>query len=450
MAATRTYQELFESRAATEAPWLADLRARAFAHFARDGFPSTKVEEWKYADLGRLARSGVAAVSGADVTPGEARGAIPHLALPADSHRIVFVNGRYVPDLSDAGALPTGATVIDLATAFTERPDLLEGRLTGPDGLAEKRLSGATDSRPFALVSLNTAFAADGVVIHLENGVGVELPIHVIHLAVPSVDDTFIPVRNLIVAEAGASALVFETHAAANERAYFTNAVTEIHAARDAHLRHYRWQDESHSAFHISTILARLGASAAYDSFVLATGGAYARDEIRVDFEDEHVHCRLNGAYLGRGDQRFDLLTRVGLEHPNGTISETYKAVLDDRARGTFQGRIHVAEGAVKSNAHQLNSNLLLSPDAQADSKPELEILTDDIQASHGATVGDIDEQALFYLRSRGIDTEAARALLIDAFIGDLIDHVGYSTAHDYMRAAFGHWLTGLNRGVES
>jgi Fe-S cluster assembly protein SufD len=389
--------------------WLADLRGRAFDQFARDGFPSAKVEEWKYANLGPLTKTDYR-LAGDHADTFDA--ALTMAAMPAESHRIVFVNGRLRDDLSGLGDLPAGVTVTGLARLAADDPDLLQRCLT---------------------------------VVHLGPEAAAELPIHVVHLAAPTGADEMIQSRNLIVAEQGSAALIVETHAAAGHGGYFNNAVTQVFAAKDAHVRHYRLQAEALDAFHIATTLAHLGDAAAYDSFVLSLGAAFARNEIRATLDGEHVHCRLNGAYLGRGTQHLDNWTRVDHLKPYGTVSEAYKSVLDDSARGAFQGKIRVWPGADKTDAKQLNNNLLLSAKAQADSKPELEILADDVRCAHGTTVGDIDDEALFYLRTRGIDADRARDLLIEAFIGDLIDHIGYGTAQDYFRAAATGWLSRLH-----
>ena len=442
------YRTQFEAARADLAgaglPWLDSLRERAIARFAADGFPGPKVEEWKYADLASLGKSAFVLAPDARV---DLSVAIARFALPTASHRIVFVNGRFRPNLSTLENLPDGVTVTGLAVAMNEAPETVRETLREDADWVEDRLSGRNDPRPFAFVALNTAFAGDGVVIRFARGASTDLPIHVIHLAAPDGKEQMIQTRNLIIAEDGASGLVMETYGAVDDRPYFHNAVTEVRAARDAHLRHYRWQHESPNATHIGTILAELDHASGYSSFVLSTGSAYGRNEIRARLAGEHIHCRLDGAYLGTASQRLDTWTRIDMEMPNGTVSETYKSVLADRARGAFQGKIRVHEGAMKADARQLNNNLLLSPEAQADSKPELEILADDVRCAHGSTVGDIDEQALFYLRARGIDAERARTLLIEAFIGDLIDHIGYSTAHDYLRNAFEGWLDRLSAG---
>jgi len=444
----RGYRAQFDAARGTlpghDVAWLDDLRGRAIARFSAHGFPGPKVEEWRYADLNRLAGDPYRL---ADRPGAAAADLLDSLVLPAESHRLVFVNGRLDTALSGLGALPAGVTVLGLAEALSKRPDLIEGRFADPDNLVEDRLSGQEDPRPFAFVTLNTAFAGDGAVIHLVDAAAAELPIHIVHLAVPSGDQEMIQSRNLIVAGARSSALVVETYASAFDKAYFNNSVTEIHAAKDAHVRHYRLQAEGPKAVHIGTTLVRLADEAAYDGFVLSTGAAYARNEVRAALDGEYVHCRLNGVCLARDDQRMDVWTRVDHLEANGTVSETFKSVLDGRARTAFQGKIRVWPGADKTDAHQLNRNLLLSSQAQADSKPELEILADDVRCSHGATVGDIDDQALFYLRARGIDETNARNLLVEAFVGELIDVIGYGTAHDYLRAALDRWLDGLDGG---
>ncbi|MCP4327126.1 MAG: Fe-S cluster assembly protein SufD [Alphaproteobacteria bacterium] len=441
------YQQLFAQSApelpGAELDWLAAMRDGAIRQFVRDGFPSPRVEEWKYAALGPLAKTRFEL---AGTTAADLRRTLDRAAMPAESYRVVFVNGRLREDLSELAALPPGVTVKSLAATIAENPERLQPWLTKTADLTEDRLSGVRDERPFAMVAMNTAFATDGIVIHLARESAAELPIHIINLTATDSNDRMTQPRNIIIAEEEASALIVETYAAVGETSYLTNAVTQVFAAKDAHIRHYRLQAEAATAFHIATTLAHLDTAAAYDSFVLSIGSAFSRNEVRVALDGEHVHCRLNGAYLGRGRQHHDNWTRVDHLKSNGTVSETYKSVLDDKSRGAFQGKIRVWPDAQKTDAHQLNNNLLLSADAQADSKPELEILADDVRCSHGSTVGDIDESALFYLCARGIDEGRARDLLVEAFIGDLIDHIGFGTAHDYFRDAFEDWLAAVRR----
>ncbi len=416
-------------------PWLASLREEAIERFAEHGFPTRRVEEWKFTNLSKLTKSVFAEARPA--ANGITQEALAPLGLEgAPTHLMVFVNGRFRGDLSDIGSLPDGVTITSLAQTLESDPDLIEKHLVG----AARSFDAG---RAQALASLNAAFMTDGAVIRLDEGTAPERPVHLLFLALPEENPTLVHPRNLFLAEAGACATVIETYAGLSERPYWTNAVTQVVAAEDAGINHFKLQAESLSAFHIASTEVVLDRNAYYASFVMSVGGELSRHEIRVRFAGEGVHCALKGASLARGRQHMDNLTRIDHLKPNGVTNEVYKSVVDDRAHAVFQGKLRVAPGAQKTNAYQLNQNLLLSEKAQADSKPELEILADDVKCSHGATVGELDKEALFYLRSRGLDESAARGLLIEAFVGELIDGIGMSPVRAHFRKAFARWLAG-------
>lgn len=413
--------------------WLASLREEAIEHFAEHGFPRQRLEEWKFTNLSRLTKTVFAEARPA--ANGMTREAFADLGLDGvPAHLMVFVNGRLWPDLSDIGPLGAGVTLTSLAKALETDPDLIERLLAG----ARQSFDAG---RAQALASLNTAFMADGAVIRLDEGAAPARPVHLLYLGLPEGTPVLLPVRNLFLAEAGASATIFETYAGLSDRPYWTNAVTQVAVGEDAAINHFKLQSESLSAFHTASTDLMLGRNASYTSFLMSVGGELSRHEIRARFAGAGVRCALKGISLARGRQHMDNTTRIEHLQPGGFTNEIYKSAVDDRAHAVFQGKIRVAPGAQKTNAYQLNQNLLLSEKAQADSKPELEILADDVKCSHGATVGELDKEALFYLRSRGLDESAARALLIAAFVGELIDGIEMSPVRAHFRKASARWL---------
>lgn len=428
------YAALHRSLPGANLSWLAALRDAAIARFQTQGFPTTKLEPWKFTNLSRLTAQNFLIADERPISVAANR--LAHFRLAGMCELLlVFVNGRFRADLSDpqlgdAGSLPAGVRITGLARALRDDPKLMERHWAGPDADPAQ-----------ALASLNTALASDGAVIHLTRDAKLTQPVHLLFLSAPENDRPASHLRNLIVAEEGASATIVEGYAALGSGAYWTNTVTQVSAARGATVHHFKLQAESFEGFHTSLSDVELQQDANYERFVLATGGNLARHEIRARLLGDNACASLNGAYLGRGHQH--QAQRTDLEHRAvGTkLQELYKGVFDERAHGAFLGRIHVAEGAQKTDAQQQNRNLLLSDGAVADSKPELEILADDVKCAHGATVGDLEREPLFYLRARGIDESDARALLIQAFISELIDSIKDEPVHAHFRNAFAHWL---------
>ena len=408
-------------------PWLDDLRGRAIVQFAEAGLPTIRDEVWKFTNLRALDRDLYVPATARDngIAPGDLA---THLPAGLDCHRLVFVNGYLRADLSDLGALPQGVRLTGLA-------DLLDN---DPDAVSEYFSDEIAGDSP---VALNTAFMSDGAVLIIADGVTLDRPVHLLYLAVPDDRPTAIHTRNLIVAGAGTVATVIESYAGMNSGAYWTNAVTDVIAAANANLRHIKLQGEGAEAFHLAATRARLARGAAYDSFVLQTGARLARNEIAAILGGSNIDCRLSGAYLGRGKQHLDNTTLVDHAEPHSYSNEHYKGVLDGNAHGVFQGKIVVRPDAQKTDAHQLNKNLLLSETAQADTKPELEIYADDVKCSHGATVGEIDDDALFYMRARGIADDEARRLLVEAFVGEIVDKVSNQPIRAHLRQSVAQWL---------
>jgi len=443
-AGARALAEAFAARRAdlpgAGLPWLDALRAGAIEAFAATGFPGVRVEEWKYADLNPLA--GTAFVPARPRTNGiDAGGAAALGPVEAPCHRLTFVNGTLRPDLSDLDGLPDGVTVAGLADALAARPDLIEAHLLDPRGLEEARLSGRRDKRPFALAALNAALAADGAVVEVAPGVALDRPLHLQYLAMPGAEPEMSHPRNLILLGDGASATILESYGSAGPGVYWTNAVTQIALGRGAALAYLKHQAEGADAFHVGAVYATVERDARLSSFLFASGAHRARDEMRVRLAGEGANCRMDGIYLARGRQNLDIWTRVDHVRPHGATAETFKGVVAGSASAAFQGKIHVAEGAARTDARQLNRNLLLTDTARATSKPELEILTDDVKCAHGSTVGDLDRAALFFLRARGLDEAQARRIMIEAFIADELEAVADPALRGYFRAAAEGWL---------
>jgi Fe-S cluster assembly protein SufD len=378
-----------------------ERRDAALARFETLGFPTRRDEAWRFTDLKKLQRNVFA--------PAEAAiHAVPDLAawrFPGAAHRIVLVNGRFATELSEIGDLPAGVSFSNLAA----HPRLAEQTFDASE----------TDgAQPFA--ALNAALFADGFLLMVAPGVKLEAPVEIIHWGVAP--DRSFHTRNLVTLGEGAAATLIETYA--GRGSYWTNAVTTVRLGARAALRHAKLQDESLAAVHLAQIRATLATDSRYDSFVLTLGGNLSRHDSIITYDGEGAACGLFGAYLLRGEQEATNATFVDHAVPSCTTTEVFKGVVDERAHGVFLGRIAVRADAQKTNAHQLNKNLLLSSRAAVDTKPELEILADDVKCSHGATVGDLDEEALFYLEARGIPAPEARRMLIEAFAADAIDKI--------------------------
>jgi len=428
------FAERFDRIAARhDAPWLDGLRAEARETYLAAGLPGPKVEAWKYTNLNRLRRvtfTGDASPATVDTVP-------VGNALSVDADMLVLVNGVFRADLSSVPDGKSGVDVLTLADALDTVPDLLETHLG--------KIAPAAD---LPMAALNTALAADGLVIRFCEGAQVDRPIHVVSIGSAGSDAVMFTPRLLVIGEAGSSGRLLESHIAASDGVYFTDAVTEIALAPGARLQHYKLQNDHPSAFHLATSGVKFSDGAYYDGFVLQVGGRIARNEIHASLAGSRVECRLNGAYLLRGEQHADNTTVIDHAAPHSTSREFYKGVLDGSARGVFQGRILVRREAQKTDGHQLNKALLLSRGAEVDSKPELEIYADDVKCSHGATAGEMDEDALFYLRSRGLDEATARGLLVHAFVGEAIEQIEHEASREAFAKVVDGWLAEEREGA--
>ncbi|HEX5758896.1 MAG TPA: Fe-S cluster assembly protein SufD [Thermoanaerobaculia bacterium] len=387
---------------------LAALRRRAFERFAEVGFPSQREEQWRFMDLAPLAQRAFRRAEEGVYVPAEAEVA-PH-RIPG-ALELVFADGRLVPQLSRVAGLPAGAAVTGLAEPLARDPERL---------LPHLGRYASFERHPF--VALATAFLEDGAYVEVPAGAVLEAPVHLIFLAAGGPAPTASFPRLLIVAGEASQLTVVETYAGAG--VYLTAPVTELLAGPGAVVDHYKVQRESPEAFHFATFQLQAERQSAPSSHSLAFGGALVRNDVNALLAGEGVDCILNGLYVLEGRQFVDNHMRVEHAAPHCGSHELYKGVLDGHSRAVFNGLIYVRPGAQKTDAKQSNRNLLLSPHAMANSNPQLEIFADDVKCTHGSTVGQLDDDAIFYLRSRGIGAEAARSLLTYAFASDIVERV--------------------------
>ncbi|GAB4369397.1 MAG: Fe-S cluster assembly protein SufD [Kiloniellaceae bacterium] len=428
---TDHYGDLRDALPGQDLPWLSRLRESAFADFAAKGLPTPRAESWKYTSLRPLEKVafGAAGAPRACISIDRAPSLLP---AASDHHRLVFVDGHYRADLSTASKLPKGARLATLREMLAQEPDWLQATLGG--------VSGDTDQ---PLLALNTAMMMNGFVLRLDDGVVLHEPIEIVHLGGAGDRPLAYHPRNLIVLAPNSQATLIEHHTHMGEQPYYTNSGTEVSLAAGAVLHHYKLQADALNAFHTATLHAEVAAGALYDAFGMTTGAQLSRNEIAVRLAGEGANCHLNGAYLVRGRQHCDNTTRIDHLVPNTACSEVFKGVIDDEARAVFQGKITVHRDAQHTNGHQLSKVLLLSDRAEIDAKPELEIYADDVACSHGATAGDLDHDALFYLRARGIPEPAARAMLIEAFLAESVHNIAAQGICPAFMVSIGHWLAG-------
>lgn len=392
-------------------PWLAAQRDAAAESFRAQGFPTRRVEAWKYTDLRPLTEAGF----GEPLTPVETAPELPRAAVP---RRVVFVDGRFRPDLSDSG-LPVRSLAQNLGAA-----EGLLGSLARTEGLP--------------LVALNTALFEDGILIDLapgEDGGEIEL------LSVVRADrPVALHPRHLIRLGEGAKLVLIERSWGVGESRYLHSPVLEFRVAAGAHVTHARLQQEGVAGIHLSTVFAEVAESGTYDSFLLHAGAKLARAEAHVKLAGPRASAHLNGAQLVGDGQHADCTTFLDHAAPDCPSRQTVKTVLAGRSRGVFQGKIHVHQVAQRTDGYQMNQALLLSDQAEIDSKPQLEIYADDVKCSHGATVGALDETQLFYLRSRGIPEAEARSILIEAFLQEAVEGVADEAARAALLEVVGGW----------
>jgi Fe-S cluster assembly protein SufD len=403
-------------------PWMQTLRSNARTQLDRFGLPTQRQEDWKYTSVrpierrsfslldAQQAQSAITAEQQADLA---SRGCGVQAGCT-----LVFLDGRFHQSF---GEVPDGLVLRGLADVLNTDP-----------ALAEKLLGAAVGADAIGFAAMNGAHLADGAVVVVEPGTTIEAPINLVFAASTQENTASLP-RNLIHLGDSAHAQIVEHYTALDDSVHFTNTVTEILLGRAAHLQHTKLQEENSKSFHVCAIEVRQGADSFFASHALSLGAALSRHDINTHFDGPGGTCEMNGLYLGVARQHMDFHTRIYHAHPNCTSRQHYKGILDDHARGVFNGQVHVLPDAQKSDAEQSNHNLLLSKNAEIDTKPQLEINADDVKCAHGTTVGQLDDTMLFYLRSRGIPDPQARGLLTYGFAHDVVERVPLSSLREYL-----------------
>ena len=400
--------------------WLAPLREAGIASFADQGFPTLHDEDWRFTNVAPIVKlpfhlAGEVAVNGA-----ESRVIDESVFVKLAGQRLVFVNGFFSAQLSRLKPVSGGARIESLAAALAKDPTLIE-----------KHLGKYAHTANNTFAALNQAFFSDGAFIFVPAGVEVAEPVSLIYISSAKHGGEAILPRNLIIAEANSKLTVVESYISTGNAAYLTNAVTELVAGDNAAVEHIKLQDEAAAAFHIATIAGEFGRASNVSVHSFALGAKLSRTNIRTKLAGEGLECILNGLYLTRGEQLADHHMIVEHAQPHCASHEYFNGILDDKSKGVFHGRIYVHQAAQKTDAKQTNKNLLLSDDATANTKPQLEIYADDVKCTHGATIGQLNDESIFYLRARGIPEKTARRMLIHAFAGEIIERVKCEPARE-------------------
>jgi Fe-S cluster assembly protein SufD len=406
---------------------IAAQRAAAFDLFARQGLPHRRVEEWKYTDLRALMRDAKPLAVLPDAAAKARAKTAGALLGDVETRRLVFVDGAFIPELSDTSNLEEGLSISSLADALAAGdPDLAShlGKLAPANDVA---------------VALNTALMGDGAVIRISAGSTTKRPIHLVFAASEKPAATF--TRSLVIAEKGARAMLIESHEGPAGSDYQVNTAVEIFVGDEAHVDHVKLIGEGSEALHVSTLAAAVGAHARFNTFTFTAGGAVVRNQMFLKFDGEETVAGIRGATLLKGKQHADSTLVVNHNAPGCQSREMFKAVLDDEAHGVFQGQIIVRAGAQKTDARMMTQGLLLSERAEMDHKPELEIYADDVQCGHGATAGALDDELKFYLMARGIPAAEAEALLIQAFLGEAIEGIEHAGLREALMDSVITWL---------
>jgi Fe-S cluster assembly protein SufD len=418
-----SYLEAFsklQQRTSRQPEWLRSLRQKAFGLFCNAGFPTLKDEAWRFTNVTALSReqfslpeAGGFRLTNEDLQP---------FVLPGAACRLVFVNGRFVSGLSDRRSLPSGVEACSLAAEIDCNVATLEAHLGHYLNI---------QNDPFC--SLNTAFLDDGAYVHIARGTVLEAPIHLLFVSTETDIPWMVHPRNLLIAERDAQVDIVEEHISLGNEIFFSNTATELVAAENAVVAHHMIECENRKTFHVSTLRIQQERNANVSSHSVLTGGALVRNNVHPVLAGEGGECLINGLFIGDDHQHLDNYMLVEHVSPRCGSHQFYNGILSASAHGVFHGRIIVHKDAQKTDAKQTNRNLLLSDDAQIDTKPQLEIYADDVKCTHGATIGQIDENALYYLRSRGIDESSARELLLFAFAGECLARIRSGPARKHI-----------------
>lgn len=410
--------QLLQSTANTSPGWLRRLRESAMDRFDQLGFPSVKEEEWKYTNVAPISKIDFEINTGSPTEIQdtlEARDVLPLGYVEARTSQLVFHNGRLRSDLSSLSGLAEGVVAIDLIDAIADE---------NHGELIREHLARHADYNANGFTAMNTAFLSSGAFVLIPKGVAVESPLHLLFIADPSKANVAAFPRVLILAEENSQATVIESYVNLSEGSYLTNAVVEIVLKDGARLEHYKIQREGNEAFHIATTSADLGTNSSYNTTTINFGAELCRHDVQVLMGHEGAECWVDGLYVTGDGQHTDTHSVIDHQKPHGTSHQLYKGILDGKSRAVFNGKVFVRHDAQKTDAMQTNKNLLLSNEARVDTKPQLEILADDVKCAHGAAVGQIDPDELFYLETRGIHTSLAKNLLTYGFAEEVIGKI--------------------------
>ncbi len=424
-----SFAQLQKELEGKQPPWLQQIRKAAISRFSDLGFPTSRQEEWKYTEVAPIRRTAFkpAAYELNGLTTERLTGlTFCNLQCP----RLVFLNGHYSAELSSLKGLPKTVQVQSLAEVLKQNPDLVKPHLTQ---------HARYEDHPF--VALNTALIQDGALVHVAKGEVIQEPIHLLFLSTAAEEAVAVHPRNLILVDSNSQVTIVESYIGLHQGVYFTNSVTEIVAAENTVVDHYKLHQESKKAFHIATLQVYQDRSSSVRTFNVTLGGVLTRNEVNVVLDGEGAECNLDGLYLISGTQHVDNHTRLVHAKPHCDSREMYKGILDEKATGVFHGRIVVRPGAQKTDSKQTNNNLLLSDEALINTKPQLEIYANDVKCTHGATIGQLDPDALFYLRSRGIDQTTARSLLIYAFASQVVNRIKVDLVRTELDEYLFSWL---------
>ena len=402
--------------------WHGELIERALKSYAETGWPGQKTESWKYTSLNKLASSSFSLTKDFSAVVPE------DMVMPLACPRLVLVNGVLNRKLSNIEQLNGDLSLTSLV-------DIKDHQKSFFDDLFQKE--GAKEGLP--LTYLNTGILSDAVLLDVAEGSKCVMPLHIISIGSGN-GITFAP-RLIVNVGEGARVDIIESHVGCSNSIYFSNAVTQIYLSDKSKVGHYKLQNDSRESSHIGLTKAVINEAASYDNFTMSVGGKLSRNEVRAHLKGSGVECCINGAYLGSSDQHIDNTTFIEHRAEGSSSREVFKGVLDDTARGVFQGKILVHREAQKTDGYQMNRAMLLSDKAEIDSKPELEIYADDVRCSHGATVGELEDDLIFYLCARGIDRESARRMLIGAYISDAIDEVKNIDVRASIQNVAENWL---------
>jgi Fe-S cluster assembly protein SufD len=411
------FRQATQRRGPDEPEWLQSLRKNSFDQFAQGGFPNIKQEEWKYTNVTPIAKADFAPVLVRNGTSLTKEGALtPFIYEEARHSRLVFVNGMFREELSSTSALPAGVVTMDLRAA------LLSSQY---EPFVREHLEHPLLANGFA--ALNTALFTSGLFLLIPRGVSVEAPIHFLFIgeqASEQAPPASFP-RVMVVAEENSSASIIESYTSPQEDVvYLTNSIVDLSLADGARLKHYKIQRESSRAYHIAVTRAELGQGAAYNTTTINFGAALSRHDVHVQMDHEGAECAVDGLYMVDGTQHTDTHSLIDHRQPHCRSRQLYKGILDGKSRAVFNGKVFVRHGAQQTDAQQTNKNLLLSDQAQVDTKPQLEIFADDVKCTHGAAVGQLDEEELFYLESRGINPALAKNMLTYGFAEEVIEKI--------------------------